>query len=165
MKIFYGLVLAFFCTAFQMTAQSTVPDVDIKNLDGQPINLQDYISKTDKIYVLSFWATWCKPCQNELDAIDELYPAWKKEYNVEVIAITIDDARGLSKVRPMLQQKQWDYTVWSDVNSDLKREMNFQTIPQTFLVGPDGRIQYTHNGYVPGDEYELEDHIKEVAEQ
>ena len=47
----------------------------------------------------------------------------------------------------------------------MMRSLNFQTIPQTYLLDKQGNIVYTHSGYAPGDEYELEEHIAEVAGQ
>ena len=89
---------------------------------------------------------------------------FQEDYDLELLAITIDNARALPKVRPMVQTKGWEYTVLSDVNEDLKRALNFQTVPMTFLLDQSGNIVYTHSGYNPGDEYELEEEIKKLTE-
>jgi thioredoxin-related protein len=65
----------------------------------------------------------------------------------------------MAKVPGMVGSKGWEYTVLSDSKQTLQQALNFQTIPQTFLVDGEGNIVYTHNGYNPGDEYELEDKI------
>ncbi len=162
------LLLAIFSVASFATAQNsvkkTLPDISIKNLDGESVNIQKY-AQDGKITVISFWATWCHPCKRELDAIADLYPDWQEAYDVELVAITIDDARSMRKVKPMVETKGWEYTVLSDVNEDLKRSMNFQTVPMTFLLDQEGNIVYEHNSYTPGDEYELEDKIKALAEK
>ncbi len=154
-------VLTTFATFFSL-AQKAIPAVDVKTLDGQTVNMQETI-KDNKLVVLSFWATWCKPCQLELDAMMDLYEDWQEQYNVEIIAITIDTQRALPKVVPMVETKGWSYTILSDANQQLKNALNFQTIPQTFLVDAKGNVLYEHSGYVPGDEYELEKKIKEAA--
>jgi len=143
---------------------NTLPDVEVKTLDGKSVNIQDMVGN-EKITVISFWATWCSPCKRELDAITEVYEDWQEEYNVELIAITIDDARSLAKVPAMVESKGWEYTILSDVKQDLKRALNFQTVPQTFLIDQNGEIVYTHNGYNPGDEFELEDKIIALTEE
>lgn len=140
------------------------PSIQVKTLDGKSVDIQEYLGK-GKITVVSFWATWCSPCKKELDAIADMYPEWKEEYGVEFLAITIDNARALSKVPTMVSSKGWEYTILSDSNEDLKRALNFPTVPQTFLLDGEGNIVYTHQGYSPGDEYELEDHIVELAEK
>ena len=139
-----------------------LPSVIVKTLNGEGINIQEY-ANNGNITILSFWATWCHPCKKELDAIADFYPDWVEDYGVELVAVTIDNARQLSKVKPMVAQKGWEYIILSDANQDLQRALNFQTVPYTFLLDKEGNIVYTHSGYAPGDEYILEEHIQELA--
>ena len=158
--ISFALCLIF---SVSLIAQNkTLPSVDIKTLEGQSINIQDF-ANNGKITVLSFWATWCIPCQNELDAIADLYPDWQEDYDVELVAITIDTRRALAKVKPILAQKGWDYKVLSDEKQVLRQALNFQAIPQTFVLDQEGKIVYSHSGYKPGDEEDLGDLLKELA--
>ena len=155
------VLFVFGCSTVLM-AQKQVPSVALKTLDGQNVNLEDYASN-GKITVLSFWATWCKPCQAELDAIADMYPDWQDEYNMEMVAITIDTRRQLAKVGPLVESKQWDYTILSDANNELRYALGFQSIPQTYVLDQDGKIVYEHSGYVPGNEYELEEVVAKLA--
>ncbi|MBK8242520.1 MAG: TlpA family protein disulfide reductase [Saprospiraceae bacterium] len=134
------------------------PALKLKNLDGKEVDLNASFSK-NKLTVVSYWATWCSPCKKELDAMNELYSSWQKD-GIEVIAITIDDIQQLNKVKPLAQQKKWKYTLLSDSNKESMRTLNFQSIPQTFVVDKNGNILYTHSGYVAGDEFELEKKLK-----
>lgn len=149
------------CFSFFMIAQTALPPVQIKTLDGKTIDVQSLATR-GKPVIISFWATWCSPCKKELDAVSEVYEDWQKEYGVDLVAITIDDARALPKVKPMVETKGWKFEILSDVNGDLKRALNFPSVPQTYLLNKEGKIVYTHSGYVPGDEDELEKHIKEL---
>lgn len=83
------------------------------------------------------------------------YSEWQKK-GIEVVAVTIDDIQQVNKVKPMVQQKSWGYTILSDANKDSLKKLGFQSIPQTFVVDANGQILYTHSGYTPGDEHELE---------
>jgi cytochrome c biogenesis protein CcmG/thiol:disulfide interchange protein DsbE len=143
-----------------LTAQKSIPSVEIKTLNGQAVNIKDYTHKGEKITILSFWATWCKPCIQELDAIKDLYADWQELYDVQLVAVTIDDQRTLAKVPPLVQTKGWEYVVLADPNRALMAALNFQTPPQTFLLNRNGDVIYEHTGYVPGNEYELEEKIK-----
>ena len=105
--------------------------------------------------VISFWATWCKPCIQELNNINDVYIDWQDETNVKVVAISIDDTRNIPKVGPLVNGKGWEYDVYIDANSDLRRALNVQTVPHTFLLDKDGNIVWQHSGYTPGDEEEL----------
>jgi len=143
-------------------SQKTMPDVDVKTLDGKSVSIQDY-TNNGKITVVSFWATWCSPCKKELNAIADVYEDWQDEYDMQLVAVTIDNSRAVRKVKPMVDGFSWDYIVLSDVNEDLKKALNFQTVPQTYLIDQQGNIVYSHSGYSPGDENELEDKIAELA--
>jgi peroxiredoxin len=158
----FVLLSAFTYNNAPATDGKTFPSVNIKSLDGKTVNIQDFVGK-GKVTVISFWATWCSPCKRELDAIADIYPDWQDEYDVELIAITIDDARGVAKVPAMVAAKGWEYTVLSDSKQELQRALNFQTVPQTFLLNAAGEIVYTHSGYSPGDEFALEEEIKKAA--
>ena len=157
-------IAALFVFSLNTFAQEgkSIPSVEVKTLDGQSLDIRQY-AEDGKITILSFWATWCSPCKKELDAIADLYDYWQEEYDVELVAVTIDTQRALAKVKPMVEAKGWAYTILSDPNQQLRNALNFQTIPQTFVLDKDGSIVYNHNGYVPGDEYELEDKLKELA--
>lgn len=158
-----ALTLSFLIfSAFTAGPTATIPSIDVKTLEGKTVNIQDYTGK-GKITVLAFWATWCSPCKRELDAISEIYPDWQQNYEMELLAVTIDDARSMAKVPGLVETKGWDYTVLSDSKRALQKALNFQTVPQTFLVDQEGNIVYTHSGYNPGDELELEEKIAELA--
>ena len=157
-------VLSFFAFTTVTSPQSIVPSVDIKTLEGKTVNIKDYVGN-DKITVLCFWATWCSPCKLELDAIAELYEEWQDEYDVELLAITIDDARSLAKVPALIETKGWEYTVLADPSRELMKALNFQTVPQTFIVDKKGEIVYSHFGYSPGAEIELEEEIAAIADK
>jgi peroxiredoxin len=142
-------------------AQKSVPDVQVENLEGKKVNLQDYVGKGD-LTILSFWATWCKPCKTELDAINAIYEEWQEKFGVELVAVSIDNTRTSRRVIPMVEQKGWPYTILTDTNQNVQRALNFRSIPQTFLVNGEGKIIYSHSGYTPGSEFELEDKMKEA---
>jgi len=156
--LFSGLLL--FCS-LQLFAQDRLPNVELNDLEGNSVDIAKY-GEDNKITIFSFWATWCAPCKKELSNLSELYDDWKDEYNLEIVAINIDDQRNQAKIKPLVDGKQWEYTVLLDPNEALKRALNFQTIPFTLVVDEDGDIMYEHSGYVEGDEYELEDFLKEL---
>lgn len=153
--------------SFSFTPAGTtkkLPDITITDLQGKPVRIQEY-AKQSKITILSFWATWCSPCKRELDAIGELYPDWTEAYDVRLVAITIDNARALTQVKPLIEEKGWEFDVLVDSKQELQQALNFQAIPQTFVVDAEGNVLYQHEGYTPGDEYELEKIIKELASE
>ena len=110
-----------------------LPKVDLKTIDNNTFNTSDFDNDGQPI-VISFWATWCKPCIKELNNIAEFYEDWQDETGVKVIAISIDDARNMSKVKPKVNALLWDYEVYCDPNGDLKRAMGVGSVPHTFYL-------------------------------
>ena len=135
-----------------------LPNVDVKKIDGSSFNFKNIDNNGDPI-VISFWATWCKPCTKELNNIAEVYEDWQDETNVKLVAVSIDDRRSQSKVAPYVNSSGWEYEIYIDSNSDLKRAMGVSTVPHTFLLDKNKQIIWQHRGYVEGDEYELFDEI------
>ena len=158
MKILIATIASALMFGASISPDKPFPSARLKTLDGKGVVLNETFGK-NKLTVVSFWATWCSPCKKELDAMKELYGEWKA-LGIELVAVTIDDAQALNKVKPMIAQKSWKYTVLSDQNKDLLRSLNFQTIPQTFIVDASGNILYSHSGYTPGDEDELDKKLR-----
>ncbi|OMP31744.1 TlpA disulfide reductase family protein [Mangrovimonas sp. DI 80] len=142
-------------------AQDVLPNLQLENLEGKTIALQD-ISKDGQLIVVSLWATWCVPCKNELDAIGEVYADWMDETNVKLYAISVDDSRTVKRVKPLVSGKGWEFEVLLDTNGDLKRLLNAPTVPVTLIV-KDNKILFRHSGYAPGSEEELYEKIKEFS--
>jgi len=144
------------------TTFAQLPKVTLKTLDGKTISTET-LSNDGKPFIISFFALWCKPCQRELKAIAEVYDEWQKETGVKLYAVSIDEAQNIHKVKPLVDQNEWEYEVLLDPNSDLRRALGIQMIPYTVLLDGQGNIVYKHNGYTDGAEVELYEKIKEVA--
>ena len=140
------------------SAQS-LPDVKIENQEGKVISTKSLADGTPMI--ISFWSTTCKPCIQELNAINDNLYDWLEEVDMKVVAISVDDARTVSRARAMTKGQGWDdYVCLYDKNQDFKRAMNVSLTPHTFIVDGKGNIVYSHSGYTPGSEQELFEKIK-----
>lgn len=149
-------------TIEKILGEKTLPSLILNDVNGKRIDVSEY-AKTGQVIVLSFWATWCVPCKKELNNISELYDEWKQKFNMKLVAVSIDDSRSSTKVKPYTDSQRWEYDILLDPNQDLKRELNIQGIPFTVLLNKQGKIVYTHTGYVDGDELVLEEEIKKWA--
>ena len=155
----------FFVTALLAivsTALAQLPSVALKDINGKSIDTAE-LQNDGKPFIIDFFATWCKPCNRELDAIAEVYDEWQEETGVKVIAVSIDVAQNINKVKPLVDSHGWVYDVLLDPNSDLKRALGIQTIPYTLIVDGQGKIVYKHNGYTDGVEIELIEKVRELV--
>lgn len=154
-------LILFFILLFSLPtfAQDELPSITIKDLKNKPVNVKSAFAEEDKVYVFSFWATWCAPCLAELEAISEYYDEWSEELNMELIAISTDDSRTQRRVRPLLNGKDWPYEVLLDGNQELKRALSIVNIPYSIVV-KNQKVEHIFNGYTQGAEHELYEVIK-----
>jgi cytochrome c biogenesis protein CcmG/thiol:disulfide interchange protein DsbE len=146
----------------KVLGEQHLPDISVTDVNGKNINVAQY-GKSGKVTILSFWATWCIPCKKELNNVADHYDEWQKKYNVQLVAVSIDDSRSASKVKPYIESQRWTYQVLLDVNQDLKRELNIQSVPFVVVVDKTGKVVYTHSGYVEGDEFVLEEELQKLG--
>lgn len=136
-----------------LSAQDVLPDVQIKNLRGQDIQTAT-LRDSSSLTVISFWATWCKPCRQELEAISDEWDDFKKT-GAKLIAISIDDSRSTGSVQSIANASGWEFNIYLDDNQNLKRALNISAIPYAIVIDKDGKIIRRIQGYNPGEEVEL----------
>lgn len=153
--IIHGLTLA-------GQSRGTLPDVTIVSLDGQEVSTST-LHNEGQPFAISFWATWCRPCLKELNAIDEIYHEWK-EYGLKLFAVSIDDPRTRANVLPMVKGRGWEYAFFLDENGDFRRSMGVNNVPHTFIMDGDGNIVYQHTTFSDGMEWEMFDLLLELMD-
>ena len=146
------LSLAALVVAFAASAQQ-LPDVQVENSEGRKISIRSLAGQ--KPLIISFWSTTCKPCIQELNAINDQIEDWREEADFEVIAVSVDDVRMKAKAKAMATSKGWEFTCVYDANQDLKRGMNVNLTPHSFVVDKKRNVVYSHSRYTPGSEQEL----------
>lgn len=140
-------------------SQTEIPNLTLRTLDGQKIDVKH--ASEQQMVILCFWATWCEPCIEELNEFNALSNVIEEELKSKLIAVSIDDSRTISRVRPMVSGFNWKFDIAIDQNQEIKRALNFISIPLTIVIYK-GKIVYEKAGYIKGDEKYLIEKIIEL---
>ncbi len=134
------------------TFAQNVGDFELKDIDN---NFQTYDDlKGDKLTLIDFWATWCKPCMKAIPELNKIYTSYKDK-GVEVIGISCDGPRSVSKVSPLSKSLGIEYPILLDIDSEIKTDLNLSAFPTLIFVDTEGEIVWIHEGYLNGDEEEI----------
>ncbi len=158
------LLTALFCIlATTAIHAQDLPNTQVKDVStGKKVPFAQTIEK-GKVTVISFWATWCVPCKKEIKNISLKLADWKKEVDFNYMTMSIDEARAEGLVRTYAISQGWSFPYYIDPNSDLKRSLNFQSVPFTMIIDKEGKIVWKHIGYEEGGENEVIAKVKELA--
>ena len=134
-----------------------IPDLKIKLLNGKQTSIHDLLK--DGPLLIDFWATWCKPCKKVMKHLDRYHQAYGN-HGFKVLMINQDTPRSLGKVKSYIRSQKHTFYVGLDPNQETAKKLNGQIMPTLILVDRDGTIQWRHQGYVPGEEVEIERQIR-----
>ncbi|MBE6197561.1 MAG: TlpA family protein disulfide reductase [Rikenellaceae bacterium] len=155
-------ILSFLCILLAVATVSAqqLPDVKVENAQGKIVSVRDL--SQGKPLIIAYWSIACKSCIQELNAINDALADWRAEADVDVIAVSVDDARLKASAKAIASSRGWEFICVYDENQELKRAMNVSLTPQSFVVDAEGNIIYSHSGYTPGSEQELFDKVLEL---
>jgi cytochrome c biogenesis protein CcmG/thiol:disulfide interchange protein DsbE len=137
----------------------TVPDFSLSLFSGYEFEGKSAVSLSDfagKIVVLNFWASWCKPCEQEAAELEE---AWKF-YNGDVIFLGADYVDTEPEARMYLKKFQITYPNGPDLRTELSQMFRITGVPETYFIDQQGVLYYVKVGpFLSLDE------IKSIIEQ
>ena len=147
----------------QIAAFAQLPSVMVGTSNGGKIDTAKLLDGKTPL-VISFWSVTCKPCIQELDAINEALEDWQEEADFKIVAVSTDDTRFAAKARAFTEAHGWDaFTLLFDINGDFKRAMNVNVNPQVFIVSTEGKVVWSHTGYTTGSEDEILGQLKKLS--
>lgn len=165
MKVTYALLLTLFFSSLAIAQPETEgsrkgPNFKLENLDGDITELYNELGEGP--ILLSFWATWCKPCIEELTEYKKIFNDFKDK-GFKMFAISTDNERTVAKVKPFVKSKKYNFPVLLDTNSDIARLYYAQAVPFSVILNDEGYIVYTHLGYMRGDELNVRNTVSELV--
>ena len=111
------------------------PRFELPLLDaGHTLKLAQF---RDRIVLLNFWATWCKPCEDEMPAMQRLYDKLRDE-PFELLAISVDD--DLEELRSFQKRLGVTFPILMDPSQAVTRQYQTTGFPESILVDRDGRV-------------------------
>lgn len=141
---------------------ANVPDFTAQDLDFQNTSLNAL--KGDKLTIIDFWATWCKPCIKSIPTLNKIQEQYADK-GVKVIGINADSPRNSSKVKPFASTHKISYPILRDPNAKISTELNVVSYPTLFIINNENEIVYTHIGYRSGDEIILTTEIEKLLNE
>ncbi len=147
------LTMVPFCNLFADQA----PDFTLTDLEGNRVKLSEALKKGPVL--IDFWATWCKPCLQELSHINEFDKKYRSK-GLQSFAITIDSPKSQSKVKPFIKGSGYQFKVLLDQDMEVRKLFGGKDVPLTLLIDKKGEVVFRHLGYVPGDEKNLGDKLQ-----
>ena len=152
------LFLIILSTISVVQAQDKI-DFSTELLSGKEIKFSELYS--NGVTLVNFWALWCKPCRVEMKALKELYEKYSDQ-GFQILGINQDSPRSVAKVESYIASHEVKYNIALDPNKELFDMFNGQVVPLTMLYDKSGKVVYQNTGYLPGDEFKLEEAIKKA---
>lgn len=162
-RIFLGLAWVFFQFIPNELNAQTIPQMHLQSIDGQEMSTEEVFNEGQPI-LLVFWATWCSHTLTGLTTIQDDYLIdWVEDYNIKVIAVSVDDMKTSNRAVTLANTNAWDFDVFLDVNGDFKRAMGVNNAPHVFLLDSQGEIIWQQNAFMEGDEDRIEEFLIEES--
>ena len=118
-----------------------------------------YVNNVPHIVIVSFWATYCKPCHKEIPELEKFYQKHKGE-NIKIFLISID-TKGAGIVIPFAKEKNYTLPILFDPYKKTAQRYGVKSLPALFVIGPDGVIRYSSMGYT--EEVPIEETLEKVV--
>ena len=113
------------------------PGFSLQTLSGQPVRLSELRGQA---VLINFWASWCKPCQAEMPAIENVYQDYK-DYGLTILAVNTTQNDSNAKITEFISDYGLSFPILLDYEGETSRAYNLMATPTTFFIDPKGVIQ------------------------
>jgi len=149
-------VLTLLMTGF--IKSQTYSDFTLQDLEGNDVTLSKLLEKGPVF--MSFWATWCSPCKEEMKKVNAIYEKYKDQGFV-YLAINQDNQKSVSKVKSFITSQSYNFPVVFDTDKKVFEAYSGKDeMPYALLIGKNKEILSVHTGFKTGDEAKIEEEVK-----
>jgi cytochrome c biogenesis protein CcmG, thiol:disulfide interchange protein DsbE len=120
-----------------LTVGKAAPDFQLPDLDDKEIRLSDY---RGKVVFLNFWATWCKPCREEMPSMEVLYKNFEKD-GLVILAVSIDRVTTKKEIPPFVKSLNLTFPVLVDSWGQTDKRYKLMGVPETYIIDREGTLR------------------------
>ncbi len=136
-----------------------IPDLKIRLLDGNVTSLHSL--SNDGPLLIDFWATWCVPCKKLMKFLNKFHQKYS-DSGFKVLMMNTDSPRSLGKVKSYVRSQDYKFLIGMDPNKVISKKLNGMVMPTIILVDKGGVIKWRHQGFLSGEEVDIENQIKTI---
>jgi thiol-disulfide isomerase/thioredoxin len=140
LSLAFTLFTASSVVAGNIKAGDTFPNLADFNLEGKPPD-----STKGKVVLIDFWASWCGPCKQSFPVMEDLHKRYC-DRGLVIVAINLDEKR--PDMEAFLKKNAASFTVLRDPSQKLVDKTGIATMPSSFVIDRDGKVRFTHTGFL-----------------
>ncbi len=122
------------CSSYK---DSDINKIKLKELNGQSIDLSQYEGKT---VFINLWATWCKPCIQEMPTIESAQEKLKNENVIFLVASNEE----VTQIEKFIKKRNYSFHY---VHLENLEALNVQALPTTLIYNQEGKLKFSETGF------------------
>lgn len=139
----------------QNSSDESLPEIRIVDLNGKSVHLDEYKGKT---VFINFWATWCKPCVEEMPSIEKAQVILNNKNVIFLLA----SSESIEEIKAFKSSHSYQFNY---VHLENPETLNLQALPTTFIINPKGKLVFSEMGSRNWDENANINLIKNITDQ
>jgi cytochrome c biogenesis protein CcmG/thiol:disulfide interchange protein DsbE len=120
-----------------LTVGMAAPDFSLPDMQGKTVRLSDY---RGKVVFVNFWATWCKPCKEEMPSMEILWENFKSEDFV-MLAISMDRVTTKKDIPPFIESMNLTFPILTDSWGQTDKRYKLMGVPETYIIDQNGVLR------------------------